>query len=227
MTRTLAVVIAFAAVLGFGVAHGLWSDRWKLSNEPGASAAKLQNVSRTIGDWEGEDDEFPPQVVEMAELAGYINRRYLNRRTGVGVSVVLVCGRPGPISVHRPEVCFPGQGMDFSIPPGKTTVPCEALPIQPVFFHTRLTRANAPGTPPHRLLWAWSADGAWQAADNPRLDFARHDALFKLYVMRPMARAEEPLAEDPIQGFLRVFLPELQRALFTSSPGAPPADSTP
>jgi hypothetical protein len=214
MTRILAVVIAIFCILGFGVAHGVWTNRWNLSTAPQEAAAKLQGVPRTIGDWEGTDLEVNPKAVKVSEATGFVNRHYVNRRTGVTITVMLLCGPPGPISVHPPEVCYVGAGFTFVIDPGKCTVPNDALPAPAEFFHTRLTKPTVPGSPQQRLLWAWTPDGKWIAADNPRLAFARAPALYKLYVQRTLTRFDEQLADDPIQGFLQAFLPELQKALF-------------
>ena len=55
--------------------------------------------------------DMPAEAYEAAaaELEGWLARRYLHRRTGVVVHVLLLCGRPGPLSVHTPEVCYYGQ----------------------------------------------------------------------------------------------------------------------
>src|SRR5262249_13107173 len=47
MKRYLPLTAA-ALVLFSGVVHGLWTDRWAISDEPGASAAKLDDVPMTI-----------------------------------------------------------------------------------------------------------------------------------------------------------------------------------
>jgi hypothetical protein len=217
MTRILAVILAFVCVLGFGAAHGVLTNRWKLSTRPEAAAAKLQGVPRVFGDWEGTDAEVNRRVVEIAELAGYVNRQYINRRTGVSVSVLLVCGPAGPISVHPPEVCFAGAGLQFVTDRGQCTIAAPDLPAPAEFFHTRVAKPTSPGSPQQRLLWSWTADGTWVAANHPRLAFARSPVLYKLYVQRVLTRTDEPLEEDPIQSFLQVFLPELQKVLFTAS----------
>ena len=52
------------------------------------------------------------------------------------------------------------------------------------------------------------------ASDNPRWEYARHRFLYKLYVVRPLAKADESAADDPTPEFMRVFLPEVQKCLF-------------
>jgi hypothetical protein len=65
-----------------------------------------------------------------------------------------------------------------------------------------------------RLFWSWSGDGSWQAPDYPHRTFARYPFLYKLYVIRPLIKPDEPLAGDPCQEFLGLLLPELKKSLF-------------
>lgn len=215
MKQILPVVAAFLGVFGLGAAHGLWTDRWKVSNEPEASAAKLRDVATTLGEWDGQEAaELDPQALKIGAIVGYINRHYVNRRTGAAVSVLIVCGRPGPISVHTPDICFRGQGFDFSAPPARQLISLDTGDVE--FLHGRMHKPDSPGTPPQRIFWGWSAHGKWSAPENPRFAFARRPALFKMYLLRPLARNDEPVADDPCQLFLRVLIPELKRALFTA-----------
>jgi hypothetical protein len=213
MLRVLPLMTAFASVLGFGVLHGLWTDRWKLSNEPERSAARVQDVSLTLGEWEGRSEGLDERTLTVAEIVGYINRQYVNRRTGDTIGVLLVCVRPGPIAVHTPDVCFRGLGYDFSSAPDRYRLETEGVPVAE-FNRAKMHKMNVAGAPPLRVYWTWSAMGTWNAPTHPRLSFARYPALYKLYVLRQMPRADEPDADDPCLGFLKLLLPELQRALF-------------
>jgi hypothetical protein len=46
------------------------------------------------------------------------------------------------------------------------------------------------------VFYGWSANGAWEASDHPRLAFASNPVLFKLYVIRELAVPYEPLEGD-------------------------------
>ena len=81
------------------------------------------------------------------------------------------------------------------------------------FWSARFQKAGA--TPdPLRIYWSWSATGAWLAADNPRWTFGSYPFLFKLYVIHPLAKLDEPAVDDPAPEFLSLFLPELRKSLF-------------
>jgi hypothetical protein len=215
MSRVLPLLLA--VVVSSGAAQGLWTNRWSSPAALQRATARLADLPATVGDWDGQPGELDARQLAVAEVSGHSLRRYVNRRSGAVVSVLLVCGRPGPVSVHSPEVCYRGIGFDTAGPRVRQAAPGGDL--WAVRFHK-----PAGATPEEhlRVLYSWNADGRWVAADNPRTAFARQPALYKLLVIRPMARGDEPLEEDPAVEFLRLFLPAVQQTLFPA-PGTGPA----
>jgi hypothetical protein len=203
--------VAFALLLITGILHGLWTDRWKTGAEPAAWAARLGDVPRTVGDWDAQGIDLEPKKLQIAEVAGHLARNYVNRRTGESVSVVIVCGRPGPIAVHTPDVCYPGSGHELMAPPVRIAVPAEG---QDQFWMARFRKGESTVPTYLRVFWSWNASGPWQASSGPRLEFARSPALYKLYVVRGMDTPDAPLESDPAAELLTQLLPELRRALF-------------
>jgi hypothetical protein len=204
-------LIAGAVVLGVsGVVHGLWTDRWNVSSAVDAACARLDAVPATLGEWDSQPLELDARQLAVAETAGHLARRYVHRRSGQQVSLILLCGRPGPLAVHRPDICYTGAGYQLAGEPEKWTPTGSETQAQ--FWTTRFFR---PGneTAALRVFWTWSSDGNWVAADQPRLAFAQASALYKLYLVQPLAQPDEPLAGGVAQDFLQVLLPELKRCL--------------
>jgi hypothetical protein len=219
MPRRLPLAVAFAVLLGTGILHGLWTDRWSTGEEPGAWAARLADVPLTIGDWDAHGIDLEPQQLQVAEVAGSLARNYVNRRTGEVVSVIVVCGHPGPISVHTPDVCYPGSGHELLGAPAPIAVPAGG----PDLFWMARFRKDESAEPSYlRVFWAWNASGHWQAATAPRLEFARSPTLYKLYVVRRIDGPDAPLDNDPAEALLARMLPELRRALFPESASSTP-----
>src|SRR6516225_3441264 len=102
MLRIVAASFAAATMIATGLLHGYWTDRWGTPVEPAVAAARLENVSTRLGDWEMQQDSAKAEPVDSS-LAGRLKREYVNRRSGQKVTIVLVCGRPGPVSIHTPE----------------------------------------------------------------------------------------------------------------------------
>jgi hypothetical protein len=212
MSRLVPMVVAILLLAAYGIAEGLWTDRWGLSHKLDEAVARLSSIPRTVGAWEGVDRQLDQRQVDKAEMAGYLSRQYLNRTTGASISMLLVCGRPGPTALHSPDICYQATGYQMAASE-RHSLQSDALPRQADFWVGRFDRTGAVPDP-LRIFWSWSADGNWLAADNPRFSLASAGALYKLYVVRQLPRLDEPLADDPGLQFLQVFLPEVNRCLF-------------
>lgn len=207
MTRYLALTVGML-IAGAGVVHGLWTDRWNLSDEPGASAAKLEQVPLVLGDWQGQtvDKESAPP----AGVVGTLCRRYVHGRTGAAVTILVVTARPGPACIHTPDACYVASGYKFTSI-GKYTTKGE-MPSE--FFTAPFWKQKAADQRNLRILWSWNATGSWQAPDSPRLAFARYPVLHKLYLIRETATPEEPLEGDPCLEFMEHFQQAFHRVMF-------------
>ena len=209
MTRLLPLLAAACLLIAAGVIHGLRTDRWGADANLGAAAARLDGVPLKVGEWEGRPFDIDARQLAVAEAAGHLSRSYVHRRMGAEVTVVVLCGRPGPISLHSPEVCYAGAGFGLSGEPETCSVPGENAPAAQLFKARFVKDGPAPET--LNVFWAWKADGAWAATSNARLAFARSTVLYKLYVIRRLGRPDENPAQEPCLDFLRAFLPELDR----------------
>jgi hypothetical protein len=217
MFRLLPALGAFGLLLGSGVVHRLWTGAWTASNEPAASAARLADVPLTIGDWKGQPSEINQREVEVAQLAGYLLRHYV-RSTGEKVTVLLVCGRPGPICVHTPDVCFTGQGgfeVDGEQAPFRMEEGVDAPPAE--FIKASMVKKGGGAEQWLRVYWSWKAGGPWRAPKHQRLVFGGSPALYKLYLVCYAAPGAKLPEQDPCVDLMRDLLPELEKALNPTS----------
>jgi hypothetical protein len=213
MRHTLPFLAAAALVLLTGTIHGLWTGRWIVSYELRDSAALLRNVPMTIGDWKGENIEINPYELQMASIVGYVKRRYTNVNDNTIVSVLIVSGRPGPISVHTPDICFEGAGYQLLRTPARLGVPYDSGPKIADFFWGDFSKTGAAAPTNVRVFWSWYAGGVWRAPENPRLAHAMYRVIYKLYVLHETPGHPNKPAEDPSLPFTRVVLPAIARAL--------------
>ena len=207
--RFLYSVTALVAVVASGVVHGMLTDRWRASAEPAKRAARLDLVPFTLGDWVGQDIETDSR--QVGPIAGYLHRRYLNRQTGTGVTVFMVCGRPGPVCIHTPDVCYRASGYEI-LSQEKLTLPPDVG--QGEFWTAKLRKTNSTEDYRLRIFWSWSEANEWSIPESPRLTFARRPVLFKLYLIREMNDKAESPDIDPCLELFRQFLPEWQRVVF-------------
>jgi hypothetical protein len=216
MSRFFPALAGLALILAGGLAHGLWTDRWGLSDEPAASAEKLDHVARQVGDWVGEDAQaIRATDLAIGEISNYLSRTYKHKITGKALRVLMVCGKPQAISVHTPDVCFVGGGQDM-VRKEHQEIPLSAAapPFDCFVGHFRYMDGDQQVMT--RVYWSWSADGVWKAPSGPRYAFARYRALYKLYVI-PNVLEDDKLDAGYAVDFLKVFIPELDRTLFGKS----------
>jgi hypothetical protein len=211
MPRPLPILIVLSVIVLSGVVDGFWTDRWTVTEELHAATAKLATVPMTVGDWDGRSLEIDARALEIGEIAGYVRRFYVNRRTGSTVTLVILCGRPGPLSVHLPETCYGGAGFEQAGERKKYSDPGRP----PAEFWVYRFQKREAAVPEYLRVWcSWGVAGAWRVVDTPRLEFSHLPTLYKMHVVRQLPRADEPLTDDPSLEFIRALLPELEKSLF-------------
>jgi len=216
LSRIVLVVAAAVVVVGTGYLHGLTTDRWGGSQALVAAAAKLSDIPTIVGDWESSELEIPDEQLQKAEAVGNLSRVYVNRTTGTAVSVMILCGRPGPISVHPPTVCFVGTGgLSLHAPPESCSVLAAQSEELGQFWRADFHKLTDGISTWMRTYWTWSPTGKWGASQSPRFEYARYPFLYKMYISRAMRRSGESVDDDPSKDFMEVFLPVLDEKLFS------------
>jgi hypothetical protein len=218
MRPTFPILIATAVVLLGGVVQGVWVDRWKTNHAPEEAAARLDRVALTIGDWTGRPLEFDTKAYVRAGIVGGLYRRYKNPRSGDAVTLLIVCGLPGPISVHTPEVCYAGAGYESTGARVQTAVPQGEDHLPSAFWKVRMRKLRSIAPELLEIHYGWSSTGAWSAPDrDPRFEFAGSSSLYKMYVVHQVSSTGASGETDPSLEFLRVLVPELRKSLFPTS----------
>jgi hypothetical protein len=214
MSRLLVPAIALVMVIGSGLVHGYWTGRWEGAEAAADAAVLLGQLPLQLGDWQGKD--LPTDPRDVGKVSAYLYRRYINQRSGAAVTVILASGRPGPVSIHTPDVCYVASG--FAPVEGQAFAPPLDPPLPPTEFKTaHFVKTRQTGQTHVRVFWSWNAGGTWTVPDNPRLAFASYPVLYKLHTVREMAGATEPLEEDPSVDLLRLLLAELHKSLASKS----------
>ena len=204
--RCWPVLPACCILIAAAAAHGLRTDRWGATDDLAVTAARLDAIPLKIGDWEGVTIDLPPEQVKAAHVSGLFVRRYTHRYTRAEVLIMLLCGRPGPVSVHTPDVCYSAVG--FVMGPSRTEPTSDGNVAWVADF-----KNSGPQPQTLRIRWAWSTGGAWTASNSPRTEFSRSRVLYKLYLIRSVPTGGDPAENLPELALLRDLLPSLQNAL--------------
>jgi hypothetical protein len=211
---------AVAVVLLIG--GRVFEDRW--SEKSGSVKVRLDNIGRNLEGWEAHDHELEGQQASWAQLSGYLNREYVHTATGRRLAVLLVWGRPDPVSQHTPDQCYPSAGFAPVSEMTRESIDADT-PRAAAEFFTRDYAKTGPDPSRLRIYWAWNADGRWQAPDDPHDALGRHrqyytyggGVLFKLYIIREVTGEEEAHDTETCKEFMRLLLPEFRKQLFPES----------
>jgi len=210
MARLVPLLTAVVLVALSGLVPGRWLHR-AISTKPlQAATARLGLLPETIGDWTAEPASFDERGLDRMGISGLVARRYQNRRTGESVTILLVCGRPGPITVHGPETCYAGAGYQQSTPIVKRTIGGGE------FWMSHFCKPSPIAGPVLRIYWAWSAGDRWRAPERPRLEYSEYDILYKLYLLCDVMSPGERDQDDPCRDFAGELVTALGRVV---SPG--------
>jgi hypothetical protein len=202
---------AAAVLVLTGLSHGFRTDRWGTAAEVLAATARLQNVPKTAGDWEGQLAPLDERELRIAQVTGHASLQFVHRISAQKARLLVLCGRPGAIGSHTPDICFQGLGFQMEGEPVRHEVRA-ADGSSGKFWTARFVRPGA--TPEYvRVWWAWGVAGEWQAVDAPRVHFAGRPALYKMYVVSPMRAGDGDLEQDAGLQLIEAILPPLRAAL--------------
>lgn len=224
----LPVAAAVVLVVGAGLVHGTWTNRWNKGPHLENAIKRFQapappegkGLPPSVGNWKVSDElQMEPRVLAAAGIEAYKARRYENRSLTKPASVTLhlVCGRAGPISAHAPDICFTSSGYKMAGNQEKIVIPKKDGTPAAEFWTVRFAPPGAIGGTQVRVYWAWAGDdGVWQAPNDARWTFppGRHPVLYKLYVQRELEKADEALKDDVSVEFLKELLPQVKEYAF-------------
>ncbi len=214
MTRILSAILVIVFILLSGLVHGIWTSRWQLSTALEESMAQVANVPLKVGDWEGKNhksDESEKETFAKAGALAYWSREYRHRKTGAEVTAILMSGPSGPLSVHTPDVCYPGAGYAM-----KGEAERHSFGEQE-FWKGTFVKGKPLVTGQLIIFWSWNCQGRWQAPDNPRFTFRGQPYLYKFYVIHQSTQRIDTEDTGVVEQFIQDFLPELKKSLYSGN----------
>lgn len=218
-TICAAVLLIGTAVAGY--LHGNMTNSWKENPRSQAAGQRLESLPKTdFGNWRLlQENEFPPGVLTILEQPAYFSRTYQHVQTGDTVTVAVIAGHPGPVSVHTPEICY--SSRDYSIAGDRKRQEITAADGRQHELWKLSLSANQPGATPLEVMYGWTTGTAWEATEQPRYSFGGLSHLYKLQVAAAVPERRTKDEFDPVQDFMVGFLGQLQpRLVESSSPAA-------
>lgn len=206
-------IAAVVLITAAGV-QAYWTDRFTRRSDSELVqefAQRLEKVPSVIGDWEAVDHPMDVQEQEVAGIVGYVSREYAHRDSPSRVTVMLVCGNFRNIAKHEPTQCYVAAG--YSQEKEVDPYPVETDTSTATFNTTVFKREEQERLERLRVFWSWNYAGEWIAPSNARWSLRGQPALYKLYVISHVKPGEQIEKSDALS-FIRLFIPEADRALF-------------
>jgi hypothetical protein len=214
-----AVVVAVGLTTTAAALHGRLSNRWSPAPSNAAALEFLTRLPRTLGEWQlSEDQPLTAAAVEILQCAGYVNRIYTHRRTGDWVTVTLLAGPSGPMTVHTPEICMTTRDFVSLGEPDRVEFTTGNSTAR---FYRSAFRSTTPGQPSVEVFYGWSEQGRWDAPDAPRFAYGGAPILLKLQVASTFS-PDVASGNDGLAGrFLQELLAELSSEFAKSTTDSP------
>jgi hypothetical protein len=213
MLKKLPVLAALALLVLTGLLHGRITDRWGYSGDLQSAVEKLNHLPLLIGDWDGTIVETKHDAASTKGVGAFSTIRYINRLNGDAVNMTLVAGRPGPLSLHPPTICFPAHGYSQKDAPARKRLAL-AESGQADFMFSEFGRPVGAVQETTRIYWSFGVHGAWTVPDNPRVALARNPAVYKLYCFTQSLNVDRRHDEESASQFIGLYLPELKKVLW-------------
>ena len=208
LSRLTPLLAGLTVLLACSLVHGVWTQRWQRSPVLEAACAQMQRLPVAAGEWTSTEVSGDAQAFQQARAARYWIRRYSKSGFTGGITVILMCGRPGHMAVHTPDICYPGAGFAMIGKPTKTTVQGSQDEFKAEFWTARFRHETRGTENDLRIYWGWSAGDGWQAPNSPRWTLGGEAYLYKLYVVCETSADGE--REQDLVDFLREFVASAQ-----------------
>lgn len=206
MQKTLVpVAVGLLITVLTGIVYGRLCQRWGPNDDLKKAAQHLATFPKEFGDWQlVSDDPMSAFVIKTLSCAGYVNRQYVNQRTGETVSIAITAGPSGPISVHSPEICYSSNAYTVADERSEIMLTDENQ-REHAFWSVAFNPKIASGDQ-LRVIYAWSDGSQWTAPANPRFAFAGRPSLHKLQLSTLVPKSESEASQDPGKRFLADLL---------------------
>lgn len=219
MKNALLVVAALAVIVGSGLVHGAWTNRWGVPPAVKEMAQRIEALPERIGPWTmAESFPLDDRTVAMTGAVGYVSRRYVKTGSNESVNLLVLTGLPGNIGTHTPEDCYPGAGFVLEAP--ETYTRRYGVPEREAGFQTTLAIRQGTNAATLRLFWSWRSSKGWSSPQDARWAFAAEPTLTKIYVIREIGGSKVTAKDDPCNSFMTAVLPLLDQAV--AGQGEPP-----
>ena len=213
----LAVVAAVLAASGGARA---WQERRvERALEQGKSSPfPMADLPMTIGPWEGKASTMDPRIVRSSGSTDLVTRRYVDRRTGVGLDVVVLYGPTSDMFIHTPELCYPAAGYEPLPDLFERAIPLEGNPSATVPFRSlAFTKGEGGLSDSQEVYYSLRYDGRWTTRTATPRASKRSPGMVKVQVSRRISPRERRDVDNPTEPFLAALVGQIEARMAGST----------
>jgi EpsI family protein len=171
----------------------------------------IEDLPMAFGPWKGKDAKMDSEVARVTGASGMASREYVNERTGVRLSVIVLYGPATKVYIHSPEVCYPNAGFRQIEGPLVQRIPVGDQ--RPPFASLLYEKGFGSVQDRHQVYYSWYYGGKWSPEVLRQKQVDRLPGMFKVHIDRRAGAHEQIDLNDPCVDFLKLLLPDLQRRI--------------
>lgn len=189
----------------------------------------LASLPENLGVWrlvEGGDKRLDDLTMRITGGTQHVMRSYVDARTGVTITVLVLFGPAVPVLPHTPDVCYPASGYGRAGGPSDASVKyslgrdSQGRPVagEARFRSSVFQKAVGRQVVREAVYHSFRLDGQWSASIGDGRKFPRRNpGIFKVQVQRQVAEGESLDAGDPMEQFLAALLTEMEKEIGQAS----------
>jgi len=185
-------------------------------------AFPLSQIAKELPPWHvAYESTLPPEIARGAGSVDSVNRYYVDGRTGVPITALVLYGRALVMRDHAPQVCYPASGHVALDEPVRRTIEYtrpDGTPGKAQFLAQVFARGDGATAQRHMVYHSWYYNDHWTPDTAGPKQFQRVPGMYKLHVDRVAVPGEVPGDKDPCESLLRVLVPEMERHLAANAP---------
>jgi hypothetical protein len=206
------VVLGCALLAGSGALRYWQQARIEKGLKDGkVSPVPLEGLPKTLGDWEGRDEELDPQIARLTGSTDHVFRTYVDGRTGVALDVIVLYGPAVEMKLHAPEQCYPAAGYETAEGPDYRAIETERGDIP--FCSLVFTKGEGGQAERQEVYYTWRYGGRWTPHRGAHKEMERTPSMYKVHLARRLTEREARDAGGPCEDFLKLLLPAMERLI--------------
>jgi Protein of unknown function (DUF3485) len=211
------MVIGCTLLITSGVARSVQDRRHRVeSSYAEACPFPLRSIPTTLGRWKMVGEEMILDSLTMRITGGtdHSMRTYVDELTGVTLVVLVLFGPAEPVIPHTPQVCYPSSGFHQVDDATDRVIESKEDQITSVFRSAAYAKSGGRGMLREGVYHSFRLEGQWSPHAGSGRKFPRRSpSVFKVQVQRRMADGERIGRNDPIEQFLSLLVPAIEREI--------------